>query len=486
VGEEGLLGFPLIFSVYLGASVVVLALVGLGRSRHFATAVAGLSVIGLLVAMGRFTPVYGAVVTVVPALANMRSPEKYFILVVAWVSLLAGLGTTRLFASQSQPWRRGAVLVGALLAWAALCPSVLPSQHWAEHMRQAAIVGAGAAAGVLAVHWLVHRGSHRLARWLAVVTVVADLAAAGLPLHEFVPRRLANEVPLTATMILADGKSHPLAPRLHVTAAAESVAFRSLSSDDMGSIQALASRALLANLSIVYGVAAMPGYDAATPRTLHRLSSATGQAGATALRLTGTGYVILPIEPVAPTPPGLERIAEIMPRVWLLRVRDPLPRVFVAAQAEVVADDAVAPRLLTAQVLDGRIALLAPDERARPIAGPDKPMAPCRVDAFENAEVRATCRADSDAVAVFVEQYYPGWTATVDGQPAPLVRANMLMRAVPIRQGEHAIVLRYRPVAMTAAEWLSALSLLAVLVLALVGWKKRVARLAEPVGQSKA
>jgi hypothetical protein len=473
VGEEGLLGFPLIFSVYLGSSVVVLALVGLGRGRRFATALAGLAVVGLLVAMGRHTPVYRVVMTVAPFLADMRSPEKYFILVVAWTSLLAGLGATRIFEASPQPWRRTIGLVVLLLVWASLCPAVLPSRHWAEHTRDASLVGAAAAAGILAVHWFARHGSRRMASWLAVAIVAADLAAAGLPLHEFVPRRLANEVPWTATTILTDHHGGALPPRLHVTAAAESVASQSVLNDSIAAIQEQASRTLSANLSIVYGIAAMPGYDAATPRTLYRLSSITRQSGVAALRLSGTRYVILPIEPNTKTPVGLDPMAEIMPRVWLLRVRNPLPRVFVAGRADIVPDDGIEERLLSDEVLEGRTALIAPDQRAASLPGPDKPASPCRIDAFRNTEVRATCRADADAIAVFVEQSYPGWSATVDGKPAPILRSNLLMRAVPIPAGEHTVVLRFRPVALTAAEWISSLSLLLLFALAVAGLRRQ-------------
>jgi uncharacterized membrane protein YfhO len=40
---------------------------------------------------------------------------------------------------------------------------------------------------------------------------------------------------------------------------------------------------------------------------------------------------------------------------------------------------------------------------------------------------------------------YPGWQARVDGQPAPVYRADYLLRAVPVEAGRHRIEVYYDP-----------------------------------------
>lgn len=64
---------------------------------------------------------------------------------------------------------------------------------------------------------------------------------------------------------------------------------------------------------------------------------------------------------------------------------------------------------------------------------------------YEADLLSAAVRLDRDAIVVFSEIYYPGWECTVDGAPAPVLRANSILRAVPMKAGVHEVVMRYRP-----------------------------------------
>jgi Bacterial membrane protein YfhO len=57
-------------------------------------------------------------------------------------------------------------------------------------------------------------------------------------------------------------------------------------------------------------------------------------------------------------------------------------------------------------------------------------------------------KANSEQLAMFSEVYYPqekGWKVTINGQPADLMRANYLLRAVKIPQGEGTIEMVFEP-----------------------------------------
>ena len=43
------------------------------------------------------------------------------------------------------------------------------------------------------------------------------------------------------------------------------------------------------------------------------------------------------------------------------------------------------------------------------------------------------------------DAHYPGWQATLDGEPVELLRANLNFRGVAVPAGSHQIEMRYRP-----------------------------------------
>jgi hypothetical protein len=90
-------------------------------------------------------------------------------------------------------------------------------------------------------------------------------------------------------------------------------------------------------------------------------------------------------------------------------------------------------------------------------------------------------RSPSAQLAVFSEIWYGpdlGWEATIDGEPAELIRANYALRALPVPAGEHIITMRFSPTSFSLGRTISFIcSVLIVLavVLAIVWpyWKGR-------------
>lgn len=55
-------------------------------------------------------------------------------------------------------------------------------------------------------------------------------------------------------------------------------------------------------------------------------------------------------------------------------------------------------------------------------------------------------------VVVFSEIYYPGWKATIDGQPAKIARADYILRAMNIPAGKHQIEMTFNPESLQITE----------------------------------
>jgi Bacterial membrane protein YfhO len=67
------------------------------------------------------------------------------------------------------------------------------------------------------------------------------------------------------------------------------------------------------------------------------------------------------------------------------------------------------------------------------------------VTTYEPGEVTVHTSTDAAAWLVLTDTYYPGWTAYLDGQPATVLRGDVLFRVVPVPSGEHEVALRFEP-----------------------------------------
>jgi hypothetical protein len=76
---------------------------------------------------------------------------------------------------------------------------------------------------------------------------------------------------------------------------------------------------------------------------------------------------------------------------------------------------------------------------------------------------------------VLTDVWYPGWTATLDGEPVDIWRANHAFRAVAVPEGTHTIVFRFEPGPYFLGRRISLVSLVAVAVLLLIltAWRWR-------------
>ena len=73
--------------------------------------------------------------------------------------------------------------------------------------------------------------------------------------------------------------------------------------------------------------------------------------------------------------------------------------------------------------------------------------------------------APAESVAVFSEIFYPyGWTAYVDGAEAPCFRADYVLRAMRLPAGQHTVEWKFRAPGWTAAEAVTLVSSLVILL----------------------
>jgi len=92
---------------------------------------------------------------------------------------------------------------------------------------------------------------------------------------------------------------------------------------------------------------------------------------------------------------------------------------------------------------------------------------------FGNNGVDIEVNATEKSLVVLAQSYYHDWKATVDGEPADILRANFAFQAVQVPKGMHSIYFFYRDDAFRLG-WNITLAALVVCVAGLLFWRDRV------------
>jgi hypothetical protein len=142
-------------------------------------------------------------------------------------------------------------------------------------------------------------------------------------------------------------------------------------------------------------------------------------------------------------------VADILlagPKIWIYRLTDPEPRAMFISHAVVADTEAyvkagqfsVNPAAETA-IIDNDTA----PSRSYPRTSGESGHA--QIVAWDRDRVEVEVESALPGILVLREPYYPGWFVEVDGQPARLLRANVLFRGVEVSEGSHRVVFSYAP-----------------------------------------
>lgn len=138
------------------------------------------------------------------------------------------------------------------------------------------------------------------------------------------------------------------------------------------------------------------------------------------------------------------------------------PRARLVGDVVVEEDDGAAVQLLLdPEAFDPRVQAVLPEEP--PLDLPGGPVVG-DVEWLERGLNRQRLRVDAEQPALLVisENWFPAWRATVDGEEAPVLRANHTFRGIPVEAGAREVELVYRS---SLLRWSTVLSLICGLVL---------------------
>ncbi len=132
----------------------------------------------------------------------------------------------------------------------------------------------------------------------------------------------------------------------------------------------------------------------------------------------------------------------------VFEVPDVLPRAGLYTDWEVLPDDAVTLSRLKDPSFDPHARVLlaaAPGITPTPGAGSGT----ARLERRAPRHLVYRTEADAPAVLLVNDRWHPDWQVRIDGQPATLLRANHIMRAVAVPAGTHTVTFDFNPAAGT-------------------------------------
>jgi hypothetical protein len=153
------------------------------------------------------------------------------------------------------------------------------------------------------------------------------------------------------------------------------------------------------------------------------------------------------------------------PSVDVYRNKTALPRAFVVHRAIAAATHKDAWTLIhqpefepgTTVVVEGGQSL-----DSRPAGGES---GTAQVVAYGLNSVEIDVNTPAEGYLFLSDPFYPGWQARVDGEPAPILRADYAFRAVAVPAGSHRVTIEFRPGSWYAGLGISGATVLVLLVL---------------------
>ena len=491
---------PWLWSIYVGLPVLCLAIVGLARGRERAFWAATLAV-GLVLALGKFTPVFPALYDLFPfVFGRFRFPEKFFLLVHLAIFVLSAEGTERLVAGDGAARRLAVVAAGTLMAvagallllrWldplaflqllsvirgvsAPLASFVIPGSDVVFKSQRLLLVLGGFVALVLLHRRLLIRPA--VFAVLLVVLTAADLGGAHYNLNLSVPwPELHAQTPRVNVERLR-------ARRLRVfNYQTESSARRTMDPKPIPGLEEAMRTIrntddviryafgewpnLPGNTGILYRVAALTGADSIDRSDIEFLREILAvvprEHAVKLLRLFSVGSLVGRSELDAL--PSIELVGREGDSL-IYDIVDPIPRAYLVNRLRPGGEGLETANLLISPDFEpGEEAVVETIPKSWRDAAPRTPAGTATIVTYGNDQLTIETNAQTPSWLVVNDSFYPGWQARIDGRVVPIVRTNALVRGIAVPAGHNLVDLRYRPMSFRIGVFLSLFSALVAL-----------------------
>jgi len=409
-------------------------------------------IVVLILSLGQNTPVFPFFYRYIPTFNLFQAPTRLNLLAVFALALLAGLGADRWRppAGWTLYWTRlgamGAATLfgGGVIGVLAVTPQTEAARQ-VETLARGLALGGGWLLAALLLSLFQHRLSSRMRVAAIGLFVALDLIVASYGLNPGADPALLRDAPATAPALSTAVGQHRL---LYLPADEQTVKFdRLLSFEQFGSpeLAAATRAAMLPNTSLLDWLATANNFEPLVSARYDQFMRVVSETESLALLQLMDVAVVASAGPRA----GWEAVAQAPAAgVTFYCVPAEPRRWWVVTEARVLPD------------LDSALAALRD-----PAFDPAREVLLEAGDAGAGGGASLTLTQDAITMPVALDQpgwlvvaetHYPGWQAWVDGQPAPVLRANAAFRAVPVPAGAHVVSFAYQPRSFQFGWWLTA------------------------------
>ena len=440
-------------SYYLGLGTVVFALLAWRAREARVKWVFGLALAGLFFALGESAYVYAGLKKIIPPLGFIRFPIKYVVLVIFALPLLAAFGVKAWMEISDDQLARarlrsvGTVIfltVAALMLWAWLRPvsGAQPEIVLRNGLfRIATLLGLVAGLLLLRSGWAAKL--NRLGRrWLLVGVLLIlglDMLYHMPPPNPVVQNAAYGPVEFRMSAVPKAGEARAMiSPPMDE-------ALSGLAHPDPLTMFQGHRRMLNSECNLIDGVPKVNGFFSLYLRDAHAVTRQLYRS---------TNYTLPLLDFL-----GVTQISDDQ-EVFKWHARPSAMPLITAGQTPVFAAAQEIFTNIFARNFDPRGTVYLPLEAQTALRGVRPGACQILSTKTQRESVMVETSATAPSLVIFAQAHAPGWRATVDGQPVPLMKANYAFQAVLVPAGTHRVELRYRDRFLGTGALLSGFSLL--------------------------
>lgn len=422
---------------FVGVIPLLLASLAFTRKRsNPAWFFAAMGTIGLLIALGKYTPIY-SVVHALPVLGGLRVPARFILLTNFSLAALAAMGLNSLLRGHrhKHTWRWLDLLtfLGAL---------ALSTAYWAS---------TGEYTGA------------PLAKALIVYLPVCVIGLWGIRATRYRPRVAAILIGLAAVELIALGSTVEVDRNDPTLGYQHQAVIEFLRAD--GNVFRIenASSAWQPDAALMHGLNDIGGiFNPLGLANYETYRGGMGNRGSALYNFLGAKYVLANKN----DPPGDASFVPVFnadPQIDVYLNTKALPRAMLIDTVQIVRSGEAAWQAIHAAEFDPSQTVViesAEDFTVGPASG-DKTLA---FGAMTNNRVELAVTTSAETMLVLSDVFYPGWIATIDDRSTPIYPANFAFRAVRVPSGSHRVVFEFSP-----ASWAIGLAVTAITLAGLLG-----------------